>query len=276
MTEDQIRQNSSGSNPAPGDAAANDWNTEEKKHHRIERRYWFASWILSVLIAAGAVGSAIFAYNAWREAHEQAVQARRQADTAEKAFATTTRAWLKLTISGVADRSDSPTATISFTPTYKNLGHTPAKNISFFWQIFVIGVPGSFLPSFTTEPCEVNKSHPSYSGEVLFPQADGGGSQQSVLNWIDLDELRRQGAKVHEIQPSSTVYLGIISCLTYESVGEKGVHFTRLGGDLHLADQQRSGKKGEQKYVPLYDALTQGGTPMKFQIMVTNIHISTD
>jgi hypothetical protein len=63
--------------------------------------------------------------------------------------------------------------------------------------------------------------------------------------------------------------------LTYESVGEKGVHITRLGGDIHLAEQESSGK-GEQKYVPLYDALTQGGTPMKFQIMVTNIHISAD
>jgi len=247
----------------------NGWN--KKKHHSVERCYWFASWVLSVLIAAGALGSAIFAYKAWSEAHEQALQARRQADIAEQAFATTTRAWLKLTtISGEADGS-----AISFTPTYKNLGHTPAKNMSFSWQIFVIGIPGSSFPSFAKEPCEQNKSHPIYSGEVVFPQDDGGGREQSITTWIDLDELRRQGAKVHEIAPLNTVYLGVISCLTYESVGEKGVHFTELGGDIHLADQQRSGK-GEQRYVPLYDALTQGGTPMKFQIMVTNIHISAD
>ena len=244
----------------------NGWNTDEKKHHQIERCYWFASWVLSVLIAAGALGSAIFAYKAWSEAHEQALQARRQADIAEQAFANTTRAWLKLTtISGGANRSGSNTASVWFTPTYKNLGHNPAKNISFFWRMFVIGVPG---PS-GKEICE---EHPFYSGKVVFPQDDGGGSGEGVETWIDLDELRRQGAKVHEIAPSSTVYLGITSCLTYESVGEEGVHFTELGGDLHLADQQRSGK-GQQKYVPLYDALTQGETPMKFQIMVTNIHI---
>jgi len=89
----------------------NGWN--KKKHHSVERCYWFASWVLSVLIAAGALGSAIFAYKAWSEAHEQALQARRQADIAEQAFATTTRAWLKLTtISGEADGS-----AISFTPT---------------------------------------------------------------------------------------------------------------------------------------------------------------
>jgi hypothetical protein len=93
--------------------------------------------------------------------------------------------------------------------------------------------------------------------------------------WFDLDELRRQGAKVHEIAPSTTVYLGITSCLTYESVGEEGGHFTRLSGDIHLADRRRS-EEGEQKYVPLYDALTQGETPMEFQIMVTNVHISAD
>jgi hypothetical protein len=121
----------------------NDWDSDEKKHHRIERRYWFSAFVLSVLIAVGALGSAIFAYKAWSEAHVQAEQARRQADTAEKAFATTTRAWLKLTaIDAGADRSDRTIAWFNFRPTYKNLGHTPAKNISFVPYVFVIGVPG--------------------------------------------------------------------------------------------------------------------------------------
>ena len=147
----------------------NGWNTDEKKHHRIERWYWFASWVLSVVIAAGALGSAIFAYKAWSEAHEQAVQARRQADIAEQAFANTTRAWLKLTtISGGANRSDGNTAAIWFTPTYKNLGHTPAKNISFFWRIFVIGIPSVLgIPRPPgMDICEEDKSHPIYSGEL--------------------------------------------------------------------------------------------------------------
>jgi hypothetical protein len=68
----------------------NGWNPDEKKHRHIERWYWLASWVLSVLIAAGALVSAIFVYKAWSEAHEQALQARRQADIA---FANTTRAY---------------------------------------------------------------------------------------------------------------------------------------------------------------------------------------
>jgi hypothetical protein len=162
----------------------NGWNPDEKKHRHIERWYWLASWVLSVLIAAGALVSAIFVYKAWSEAHEQALQARRQANIA---FANTTRAWLKLTtISGGADRSDSNTAYIWFTPTYKNLGHTPARNISFFWHMFVIGIPAVIgIPGPPgMDVCEEAKSHPNYSGEVVFPQDDGGGREQSLGMWI--------------------------------------------------------------------------------------------
>src|SRR5262249_7616405 len=162
------------------------------------------------------IGSAIFAYKAWSEAHEQAVQARRQADIAEQAFANTTRAWLKLTLdSAEAKRLDRTQAFFSFVPTYKNMGHTPAKNISFSSHVFVIGGGG---PSDKRDVCEEARSLHSDSGEVVFPQDDGSGTFWGI--WIFFDELRSQAIKGPlSVDPSTTVYLGMSGCLTYESVG---------------------------------------------------------
>jgi hypothetical protein len=73
-----------------------------KKHRRHERRYWLATFILTLVIAFGAGASAIYAYKAATEAHEQAMQAHRQADIAQDALAASTRARLKVVSIDVA------------------------------------------------------------------------------------------------------------------------------------------------------------------------------
>jgi hypothetical protein len=42
------------------------WNVDEKDHRRCERQYWRRTMFLTALAAAGAIGSAFFAFGAWR------------------------------------------------------------------------------------------------------------------------------------------------------------------------------------------------------------------
>ena len=73
-TTTRIAQESS-QERAPTQRVTEGWHPQEDKHRRHERRYWFASFILTLVIAAGAGASAIYAYRA-------ATEARRQADIA--------------------------------------------------------------------------------------------------------------------------------------------------------------------------------------------------
>lgn len=239
------------------------WHSQEEEHRRREGRYWLATSVLSAVVAIGAGLSARYTYSAASEAHEQVVQARRQAVAAEDQLTVTTRARLKLlpiTDAYVAKAEGVNVAWFNFKPTYKNFGPTPAENISFQPHIFVVGAGSS-----PRKTCETGWgwTMPDASTDIVFSQEEGGNVWVGIQ--VPLQKLKDAAATVLAIQPSTTVYLGVVGCLLYRSGSSANTYVTGFVGSLHIAGQEQ-GKPEE--YVPLYDIITTGGDPMKIGMEV--------
>lgn len=247
----------------PEPAYEKGWHPQEDKHRRREGRYWLATSILSAVVAIGAGLSARYTYSTAGEAHEQVVQARRQADAAEDQLIATTRARLKLmpiTDAYVTKAESIDVAWFNFKPTYKNFGPTPAENISFQPHIFVVGAGSS-----PRKTCETGWgwTMPDASTDIVFSQEEGGNVWVGIQ--VPLQKLKDAAATVLAIQPSTTVYLGVVGCLLYRSGSSANTYVTGFVGSLHIAGQEQ-GKPEE--YVPLYDIITTGGDPMKIGMEV--------
>ena len=230
------------------------WHSEEKHHHRKERWYWVFSLVLSLVIAVGAAFSARYAYKAAAEAHDQALQAGRQADVAEEQLVATTRARLKLvgiTDAYVTKGKGVDVAWFNFKPLYRNFGPSPAEDTLFVPHIFVVG--GG--PATTGDVCEARSGWMTRNGSpsIVYPQEQGG-------DWIgvqvSLKELKAEAAKVLAVRPNATVYLGVVGCLLYRSGSGRDRYVTGFVGDLHMAGGNQQNDPG--KYIPLYDTLMSG------------------
>lgn len=240
------------------------WHPQEERHRCQERRYWFASILLSAVVAIGAGLSARYAYRAANEAHEQAVQARRQADAAESELIATTRARLKLvaiTDAYVSRAKGSDVAWFYFKPTYKNFGPSPAEDIFFEPHIFVVGAAG---PS-SEQACKTGEGWIAREpiADIVFPQDEGGGAWIGAQ--VPLQKLKEGAAKIHAIQPSATVYLGVVGCLLYRSGSTGGPYVTGFTADLHPASAQ---PVRPEKYIPIYDILTASDASLKIEMQV--------
>jgi hypothetical protein len=258
-----------------------DWHRQEEKHRRHERQYWLASFILTLVIAIGAGASAIYAYKAAMEAHEQAMQAHRQADIAEDALAASTRARLKIeSIDATVTRGESFSVSVqggstvfiprsfdvvwfNFEPYYRNYGLAPAQGIDFSPRIFVVGTGSA--PDCKERAREWTASEGT-SAEVVFPQDDGG--KQLVGVSVPLNELKEGAAKVHAIQASDPIYLGVVGCLFYQSSGHAGrtdAYVTALSGDLQRTDNDPDIPENAS----IYDLITRDdGQPIHLKIKV--------
>ena len=234
----------------------------EEEHRAAEQAYWsqqlwlnWLSFTAAAIAAITAVGVLIYTHIAAGEAHEQAVQARRQANAAESQLIATTRAQLKLlNFTGPDDArigGEIPglgtVIWFDFNVNYKNFGPSPAENIFFNPHIFVIGAGPS-----PNKTCEGDKRWAQgFPANVVFPQEKGGAGFGVQVLFKDLQE---QAAEVHAVQPSSPIYLGVIGCLVYRSGSKRDIYVTGFNGSLHLASPQYD-KPGE--YVPLYDVLSK-------------------
>ncbi len=241
------------------------WHPKEEKHRRREGRYWLAASVLSAVVAIGAGLSACYTYRAANEAHEQAVQARRQADAADGQLIATTRARLKLvaiTDAYVTKAEDVDVAWFNFKPTYKNFGPSPAENAVFVPHVFVVGAGPS-----PREACKTGAGWTmrDISQEIVFPQDEGGGW---VGVQVPLRELKEEAARVLAIQPSATVYLGIVGCLLYQSANGADTYVTGFVGDLHMAGGQQD---NPDKYIPLYSVVISGSEAVEVGVEVKRL-----
>lgn len=147
------------------------WHPQEEHHRRHEGWYWLASIFLSLAIAIGAGLSARYAYRAASEAHEQAMQARRQADIARDTLVASNRPWVMLTDINPVSLSSDDGAGVHFwvKVSVKNVGHSPAQNVSISGRLLI----GDFDPppneAMVTVCREPQSSSFIIPGRVLFP-----------------------------------------------------------------------------------------------------------
>lgn len=257
---------------AKDSAAQRKRDESDTRHKRGEVWYWRITGTAAVLATVGTLAAAAFAYGAYDAALESVAEARRQADIAQQTLVASTRARLKLTAitDARATRStDFPVAWFTFKPTFKNFGQTPAQNIAFSTHVFVIGT-GEGQPA--RDICEGEKTRDRMSsGELAFPQEEGGESMFGIQ--MPISDLTSQAAKIEEIQTSATIYLGVVGCLTYQTIGSPTVYVTGFSGDLHLAQQASS---DPADYVPVYDMLIGSSPPVRIEMKISNLRAWAD
>jgi hypothetical protein len=80
------------------------WDADEREHHRIERRYWYLTALLTFVAVLGAIGTTVLSklsldesQRAVAEAIKATSEAHRQADAAEKQIRISVRPWVGLT-----------------------------------------------------------------------------------------------------------------------------------------------------------------------------------
>jgi hypothetical protein len=221
-----------------------------------------AAFVLLFLTLRATQESLVAARASVAEAHEQAVQARRQANIAESQLVATTRARLKLTAitdAYVSRAKGVDVAWFRFEPAYKNFGPSPAENIFFEPYVFIVGAGPS--------PKQVCGTGPGWiahepSADIVFPQDEGEGSWAVQ---VPLQRLKEEAAKVLAVQPSQPVYVGVVGCLLYRSGSDADTYVTGFVADLHLAGPEQD-KPG--KYIPLYNVLMAGNGPVEVGIEV--------
>lgn len=247
-------------------------DARDAKHQLAERRFWVLGLVVSIAATAATGFAAWFAYGAYEAALKSVVETRRQADIAQQTLVATTRARLKLTAisdARVTRGSEIPLAWFTFKPAFKNFGQTPAQNITFSAHVFVIGT-GEGLPARAI--CENEKARGGMSsGELVFPQEDGGENMFGTQ--VSLSQLVTQAAIIEEIQPSGTVYLGVVGCLLYQTIGSSTVYVTGLSGDLHPAQQASS---DPEDYVPVYDLIVGSNPPVRIDMKISNLRAWAD
>jgi len=162
----------------------------------------------------------------------------------------------------VTKAEDVDVAWFNFKPTYKNFGPSPAENAVFVPHVFVVGAGPS-----PREACKTGAGWTmrDISQEIVFPQDEGGGW---VGVQVPLRELKEEAARVLAIQPSATVYLGIVGCLLYQSANGADTYVTGFVGDLHMAGGQQD---NPDKYIPLYSVVISGSEAVEVGVEVKRL-----
>ena len=215
------------------------WHPDEKLHRRWERRYWLASIVLTVGIALGAGFSARYAYRAALEAHEQAAQARRQADYAGEQLIYSSRAWvdLDIEINGPITYIANGDLRFPVKLKLKNVGQSPATNVAIFAQWFLRVVDKS-IPDALESTCTkaglytiiTKGNYAVFPGKEIDPDWNFGYPNEK------LQESNRKlssslGIPIVSLRFTESPQL--LACVTYNIVGDNKIHFTRVVRNLH-------------------------------------------
>jgi hypothetical protein len=189
------------------------WHPEEARHHETERRFWLATFALTVILAVGAVASAIFTYEA--------------AETARLNFVATTRAWLAideqfkpLTLEW-RDREALAGVGVSAV----NKGSSPALSVSL---AVTVDEPNRIIrdASAAQRYCVTGDHIP---GVTIFPNEKRGASIESSMT------LRLSAPQQDTPMPQNMIQgmrgkpyqvLEMAVCVTYEILGDRNQHHT--------------------------------------------------
>lgn len=232
-------------NRSPEPAYENGWHPQEEKHRRHEGWYWFASILLSAVVAIGAGLSAIYAYKAVEAGQAQAKAAQDQTEIARRALIASDRPWLQVVNFSVAKMTiDAENVMIWATVTLRNVGHSPALSVDMKPELSTYdsrGLPG--LPLDPESVCVRAKERPynAYS-DTIFPSQDKTLPQ--LVFWMHASDIRKaQVARIVRQSPNwlpmpnvSSIRIAdtftLAGCALYKSIGEVSYHGTSFGMTL--------------------------------------------
>jgi hypothetical protein len=166
------------------------WDADEREHHRVERRYWGVTALLTFIAVLGAVGTTVLSkwsldesQRAVAEARRATSEAHRQADAVEKQTRISVRPWVGLTddmnpiqTTRVAFNKDGD-ASVTYEIISKNYSNSAATGVTAHAQLLISEDIPYIFGAALDEACSDNYvSLSSWGGSVLFP-----GKSQHVI-----------------------------------------------------------------------------------------------
>jgi hypothetical protein len=166
------------------------WDSDEREHHRIERRYWGITALLTFIAVLGAVATTVLSKWSLDESQQSVAEARRatseahrQADAVEKQTKISVRPWVGLTddmnpiqTSHVSFNKDGD-AQVTYAIISKNYSNSAATGVTAYAQLLISEDIPYIFGAALDEACSDNYvSLNSWGGSVLFP-----GKSQHVI-----------------------------------------------------------------------------------------------
>jgi hypothetical protein len=244
------------------------------EHRTAEQRNWTRQNLISVVTlfftlvaAAGAVWSYVNSNSALVEARKQtnfariavdqykiqASEAKIQTGIAAQALVTADRPWVDADVKVTRLVIDKDQISIWFSFTYRNVGRSPAQQVSAMPHVILTDRP-SFSPA--KADCDGVKDHPNLiKGNAVFP---GSAPPTTIETGIPMREVKafsneRYASSIRDemqafpedLTPeyqrglekdSRMVSLGVVGCVSYFIAGSEAVHQTAFVYDLTEAN----------------------------------------
>ena len=145
-------------------------NPEESRHHRIERRYWLATALLTFIAVCGTIATVMLSISSLNESKRTTAEVARQANIASQTLIASNRPWIA--ISGLtADYLDITKDEVRLTVEveFQNVGHAPAQQIDVVAKIVSFGEFSDIEAQRKFCTSEDNKRHGKFIEGVVFP-----------------------------------------------------------------------------------------------------------
>lgn len=208
------------------------WNPEEREHHRQERSYWRWTLFVTFLAALGAVATVVLSTCSLNESRLATAAVSQQAKIASQTLVESNRPWVAVT--GITtDYLDITKDEVRLTVNveFQNVGHSPAQ------QLDVSGKLIPFTASLNLEEqrkfCagEQSQRKSKIVEDVVFPET--GSQRRRLVETIKPSELINNskrlfasvaesvapqlGGTISNIGPvnAALVHLQLIGCITY-------------------------------------------------------------
>ena len=161
----------------------NHWDADEREHHRVERRYWAITALLTFFAVSGAIATTVLSkwsldesQKAVAEARRATSEAHRQADAVEKQTRISVRPWVGFTddmnpiqTTHVAFNKDGD-ASVTYEIISKNYSNSAATGVTAHAQLLISEDIPYIFGAALDEACGDNYvSLNSWGGSVLFP-----------------------------------------------------------------------------------------------------------
>jgi hypothetical protein len=183
-------------------AAGRNWSEEERDHYRFERRVSTFNAVAASIAAIATCAAAVFAYNAY-------IEAKRQANVAQRALEVSLRPWVYLenleVPASIVMLGDEVFLTLQ--ARVKNYSQIPANSLMLSTKLVLNDMDTADIKAYSKEYCHVFRDFSFDSGGIV----SGGDSSKTNFTAASIKIPEKMGQDQFGLGHG----LAAISCLNY-------------------------------------------------------------